>query len=82
MEREFAPEMRFQDDLLRKAYYHHSVDDMWYRILVSYKGFTVNSRLAHTPLLRTLAVPDTKRRPEGVRYNESWLYIQHITESK
>ena len=62
---------------------------------------TVNSRLAETPLLRTLAIKDkiqipiyraltendsgyhglslfldTKRRPEGVRYNESWLYIR------
>ncbi len=26
------------------------------------------------PLLRTLAKTDTKRRPERVRYNESWLY--------
>ncbi len=25
------------------------------------------------PLLRTLAITDTKRRPERVRYNESWL---------
>ncbi len=25
------------------------------------------------PLLRTFAITDTKRRPERVRYNESWL---------
>ena len=25
-------------------------------------------------ILRILAIPDTKRRPEGVRYNESGLY--------
>ena len=36
---------------------------------------TVNSCLADTQLLRTLAITDTKRRPEGVRYNERWLYI-------
>ena len=27
-----------------------------------------------TLVLRTLAIPDTKRRSEGVRYNESWLW--------
>ena len=26
-----------------------------------------------TPVLRTLTMTDTKRRPEGVRCNESWL---------
>ncbi len=27
------------------------------------------------PLLRTLAITDTKWRPERVRYNKSWLYL-------
>ena len=67
---------------------------------------TVNSRLADTPLLRTLAIMDKiqisiykvwlkmtpgikdsrysghKRRPEGVRYNKSWLYCQQNTWTK
>ena len=34
----------------------------------------IEAWLKMTPVVRTLAIPDTKRRPEGVRYKESWLY--------
>ena len=44
------------------------------KIIDSSKVYTVNSRLADTSLLWTLAIPDSKRRSEGVCYNESWLH--------
>ena len=60
-----------------RLYYVYSLILFWQAL----DPVTVNSRLADTLLLRTptitdkIGIPDKKRRPEGVRYNESWLHF-------